>query len=56
MGTSFLLFRFKALSLGEFVAVFAYMESAIEIFSDLNTQSSLIGKFTAEKKKSQCFN
>ena len=51
MGTSFLLFRFKALSLGDFVAVFAYMESAIEIFSDLNTQSSLIGKFTAEKKR-----
>lgn len=51
MGTSFLLFRFKDLSLGEFVAVFAYMESAIEIFSDLNAQSSLIGKFAAEKKR-----
>lgn len=51
MGVSFLLFNFKELTLGEFIAVFAYMESAIEIFSDLNTQSSLIGKFTAEKKR-----
>lgn len=51
MGVSFLLFKFKGLTLGQFVAVFAYMESAIEIFSDLNTQSNLTGRFTAEKQR-----